>query len=163
MGSEVLLSGGHNIGGLSGDNGAIGVGDKSGVGESGIGVGKASSVGESSGIGDTSDRVDHTSGSSEVGLGSGDSGLIDGDNSAVGVSNQTSVGVAGGIGVGKASGVGHRGDHRVDGATGSGEGSLGGLDLQGVSGDHGTVGVTHQLGGGGGDTGSENLRQVISN
>merc|ERR1711963_10042 len=99
------------------------MGDKSGVGESGNGVGEASSVGESSGIGDTSDRVDHTSGSSEVGLGSSDSGLINGDNSAVGVSNQTSVGEAGG--------VSHGGDHRVDGATGSGEGSLGGLNLQG--------------------------------
>ena len=151
----MLLSGGNNVGGLGGDNGAIGVGDESGVGESGIGV--TSGVGESSGIGDTSDRVDHTSGSSELGLGGGDSGLIDGDNSAVGVSDQTSVGVAGGVGVGKASGVGNGGDHRVDGATGRGEGSLGGLDLQGVDGDHGTVGVTHQLGGGSSDTGSENL------
>ena len=159
VGSEVLLSGGHNIGGLSRDNGAIGVGDESSVGESGSGVGESSiGVGETSGIGDTSNRVDHTSGSSELGLGSGDSGLIDGDNGAVGVSHQTSVGVAGGIGVGKASGVSHGGNHGVDGATGSSEGSLGGLDLQGVDGDHGAVRVANQLGGGGSDTGSENLR-----
>ena len=156
MGSKVLLSGGDKVGGLDGDNGAIGVGDESGVGESGIGVGEASSVGVSSGIGDTSGRVDHTSGSSELGLGSGDSGLIDGDNSAVGVGNQT-VGVAGCVGVGEASGVGHGGDHGVDGTTSSGEGSLGGLDLQGVDGDHGAVGVSHQLGGGSSDTGSKNL------
>ena len=159
MGSEVLLSGGHNIGGLSGDNGAIGVSDKSSVGESSSGVGESSiGVGETSGIGDTSDRVDHTSSSSELSLGSGDSGLINGDNGAIGVSNQTSIGVASSIGVGESSGVSHGGHHRVDGATGSSEGSLGGLDLQGVSGDHSTIGVTHQLGGGGSDTGSENLQ-----
>ena len=107
MGSEVLLSGGHNIGGLSGDNSAIGVSDKSSVGESSSGVGESS------------------------------------------------------IGVGESSGVSHGGHHRVDGATGSSEGSLGGLDLQGVSGDHSTIGVTHQLGGGGSDTGSENLQAKL--
>ena len=50
----------------------------------------------------------------------------------------------------------------VDGAASVVEGSLGSGDGRGVGGNHGTVGVTHQLGGGDCHTGRENLKKNIA-
>ena len=145
----MLGPGGDNIGGLGGDHGAVRVGNQAGVGESGN-VGVAS-------VGHGTHGVDHSTGGGELGLGGGHGRLIDGDHGAVGVGDQASEGVAGGVGVGEPGvGVASVG-HGVDGAPGRGEGSLGGLDLRGVDGGDGAVGVGHQLGGGDGHAGSKNL------
>merc|ERR1719381_225735 len=81
-------------------------------------------------------------GSKVVGAGGGNSGLVNGDNGAVGVSHQTveASSVAGTVGVGGA-GV-HTADNTVGGqvvGTGSNHSGL-------VSGGHSAVGVGNQLG-----------------
>ena len=81
---EVLGAGSDNLGGLSGDEGTVGVADKAGV-----------SV--ASGVGDGGDGKGETLGGEVVGLGSLDSGLIDGHDGAVGVGDEA--GVGGGIAV----------------------------------------------------------------
>ena len=71
-------AGGDNIGGLSGDEGAVGVGDEAWVagGVDGGGGGDGEAVG-----------------GEVVGLGGGHSGLVDGDDGAVGVGHETWIGI----------------------------------------------------------------------
>ena len=73
-------AGGDNIGGLSRDEGAVGVGDEAWVasGVDGGGGGDGEAVG-----------------GEVVGLGGGHSGLVNGDNSAIRVSDQLGVEVEG--------------------------------------------------------------------
>ena len=151
MGGEVLGSGGNNIGRLNRDDGTVGVSDESGVGES-------SNIGESS-IGQSSRWSDDSTSSSELSLGSSNSGLIHRDNSTVGVSHESSVWVAisSSVWVSSQVGVSSIGQDWVDHSSCSSELSLGSSHGRLVSRDHGTVGVGDQLGGGDGDSSGENL------
>jgi len=167
MGSQVLGAGRNNIGGLSGHNSAVGVGNQTGV---------AVGVRESGGVG----QGKSTMGGVVLSLGGLNGGLINGDDGTVGVSHKAAVGVSGSVGVSSVAvgsvvgtGVGIRtvgistgvGVSSVPGSVSQREGSLGGqmggpgeLNLGGVGGDDGTVGVGHQVGGGDSDAGSENLQ-----
>ena len=151
VGSKVLSPGGDEVSRLDGDDGTVGVGDKSGEasvdGDDAVvvGVGVAGSVGERS----SSNRVDGTAGGGVGNLGSVHLRGVNGNNGTVGVSDQASeVRVASSI----AEGV-----DGVDSASSSCVSSLGSSDLKGVRGDHGAVGVGHQLGGGESHAGRENL------
>ena len=138
MSSQMCLPGGNNIGGLSRDDGTVGVGDKSVV-EVGIGHG--------------SHRVDSTSSSSMGSPGSNHVRGVGRDNSAVGMADQGS-GSIDNRSMGNAS-------NGVDGAASVVEGSLGSGDGRGVGGNHGAVGVTNQLGGGDRHAGRENLETIF--
>jgi hypothetical protein len=151
-GGEVLGAGGLDCGLIDGDNGAVGVGDESGV--------------------RSADK--QTVSGKVLGTGSLDGGLIDGDNSTVGVGHQTAVGgsVRGSHGSVRGSGV--RGGGKVvvgvrvgsvavvtgvgiGVAVGGKVGGLSSLDLGGLDGGHGSVGVGDELGAGGSHAGEENL------
>merc|ERR550534_1669222 len=121
VGSKVLSPGGDEVSRLDGDDGTVGVGDKSGEasvdGDDAVvvGVRVAGGVGERS----SSNRVDGTAGG--------------------GVADESSeVGVAGSV----AEGV-----NRVDSASSSSVSGLGSDHVSGVGRHHGAVGVGHQLGG----------------
>ena len=91
---------------------------------------------------------------------------LDWDNSAVGVGDESSEANVGGddavvVGVRVAGSVGVGTEGMVDGTAGGSVGNLGSVHLRGVNGNNGTVGVTHQLGGGDGHAGRENLRKKI--
>ena len=132
------LPGGDDIGGLSGDDGTVGVGDQAVV---------------DVGVGNGSHGVDSTSGSSVGSPGGNNVRGVGGDDGAVGVADKRSGGVDN-------RSVGNTGNG-VDDTSSVVEGSLGSGDGRGVGGDHGTVGVTHQLGGGDGHAGRENLEKKI--
>ena len=141
----MVSTGGDNVSGLCGDQGAVGVGDK---------------AGEASGVdGWASDGGDwQTVGSQVVGAGSDDGGLISGDNSAVGVGNQTPWGTITGPGSSSrpASGIASPGSSWGNGAwesssDGSNWETFGGKVVSTgsdncglVSGDDGAVGVGHK-------------------
>jgi hypothetical protein len=142
-GSEVLSAGSLDISGLNWDKGTVGVSNETSV-SSGICVG---------GNGETE--------SSEVlSTGSLDSGLINGDNSAIGVGNEGSgigdwvVDVVVGIGVSQtvvvSSCVGESVSSEVSG--------LSSLDLGGLGGGNGAVGVGDELGAGSSHASEENLK-----
>ena len=158
----MLSTGSLDISGLNGDNGAIGVGNESGVGD---GVGISSSIGNGgNGGGDTvSGKV--------LSLGSLDLRGLSGGNSAVGVGDETAsvgIGVAS-MGIGVASSVVSVVVTVVEAvvetgisvrsisALGSKVGSLGSLDLRGLGGGNGTVGVGHQLSRGSSHASEKNL------
>ena len=163
---QVLGTGSDNIGGLGGDDGTVGVSDKSSIGQTG-GVGYGG--------------VDSSVGGEMLKLGSNNSGLVGGDNGAVGVGNQATVsgvsvrgrvcgvssggvGVSGGgvrvcaVGVGTSVSV----SVRVCAVDGSPVGGEVGCTSEGHSGLIGgydsTVGMSHQVGGGDSDTGGENQK-----
>ena len=155
VGSKVLGPGGDEVSGLDGDDGTVGVGDKSGEASMDgddavvVGVGVAGSVGERS----SSNRVDGTASGGVGNLGSVHLRGVDGDDGSVGVADKSSeVGVAGSV----AEGV-----NRVDSASSSSVSSLGSDHVSGVGGHHGAVGVGHQLGGGESHAGRENLREMM--
>ena len=133
----MCLPGGNNIGGLSRDDGTVGVGDKSVV-EVGVGHG--------------SHRVDSASSSSMGSPGSNHVRGVGRDNSTVGMADQGS-GSIDNRSMGNAS-------NGVDGTASMVEGSLGSGDGRGVGGNHGAVGVTNQLGGGDRHAGRENLQTI---
>ena len=146
-GSEVLSAGSLDISGLNWDKGTVGVGNETRV-SSGVCVG---------GNGETK--------SSEV-LSAGllDSGLINGDNSAIGVGNEGSgvgnwvVDVVVGIGVSQTV-VGQASVTSCVGESVSSEvSSLSSLDLKGLGGGNGTVGVSNELGAGSSHASEENLK-----
>ena len=156
VGSKVLGPGGDEVSGLDGDDGTVGVGDKSGEasvdGDDAVvvGVGVAGSVGERS----SSNRVDGTTSGGVGNLGSVHLRGVDGDDGSVGVADKSSeVGVAGSV----AEGV-----NRVDSASSSSVSGLGSDHVSGVGGHHGAVGVGHQLGGGESHAGRENLQKMMS-
>ena len=137
-------AGGDNVGGLSGDQGAVGVGDQ---------------AGEASGVdGWASDGGDwQTVGGQVVSAGSDNSRLVSRDNSTVGVGNQTPWGTISGPGASSrpASSVASPGSSWGKSWESSSDGSnwetLGGevvgtgSDNSGlVSGDDGAVGVGHK-------------------
>ena len=136
--SKVGLPGGDDIGGLSGDDGTVGVGDQAVV---------------DVGVGHGSHRVDSTSGSSVGSPGGDNIRGVGGDDGTVGVADKRSSSVDNrsmgntGNGVDDTSGV-------VEGGLGSGHGG-------GVGGNHGAVGVTHQLGRGESHAGREDLRKMM--
>ena len=171
MGSQVVGAGGDNVSGLSGDQGAVGVGDQ---------------AGEASGVDGGGNGCDWEAvGGEVVSLGGNNSGLVSGDDSAVGVGNEgLSVGVgtvpavvavvpgtvvsspavgtvvAPGTSVGVGTGV-----HTVvaspggdDSALGGKVGGLSGGDLRGLGWGDGAVGVGHQLSGGNSGRGEESLQ-----
>ena len=137
--SKVGLPGGDNIGGLSGDDGTVGVGDQAVV---------------DVGVGHGSHRVDSTSGGSVGSPGGDNVRRVGRDDGTVGVADKRSSSVDNrsmgntGNGVDDTSGV-------VEGGLGSGHGG-------GVGGNHGAVGVTHQLGGGESHAGREDLGGDVS-
>jgi len=87
--SEVISTGSGNSGLINRDNSAIGVGNQA-VESSGV-----SSAIDGGGSGSSVQTSSNSLGGQMVSTGSGDSGLINRDNSAVGVSNQLSVKVEG--------------------------------------------------------------------
>ena len=155
MRGKVLGPGGDHISGLDGDNGAVGVGDESSKANVGgddavvVGVRVAGSVGVGS-----EGMVDGTAGGSVGNLGGVHLRGVNGNNGTVGVSDQASEVVASSIRVASSVAEGVDG---VDSASSSCVSSLGSSDLKGVRGDHGAVGVGHQLGGGESHAGRENL------
>jgi len=162
LGSEVVSPGGLDSGLINGDNSTVGVGNKA------IAVSGSISHGAGSGIDSThSDRSSgvgvvtlgvSTAGSEVVGTSSGNSGLIKGDHGTVGVGNKVGVQVQGsGISMGHNRGDGssqgssnNGGSHNggsVDTSTTSGEVvSTGSSHGRLIKGDHGSVGMSHQLG-----------------
>jgi len=150
----VLGPGGDHISGLDGDNGAVGVGDESSEANVGgddavvVGVRVAGSVGVGS-----EGMVDGTAGGSVGNLGGVHLRGVNGNNGTVGMSDQASEVVASSIGVASSIAEGVDG---VDSASSSCVSNLGSVHLEGVRGDHGTVGVGHQLGGGESHAGREN-------
>ena len=155
VGSKVLGSGGDEVSRLDGDDGTVGVGDKSGEasvdGDDAVvvGVRVAGGVGERS----SSNRVDGTAGGGVGNLGSVHLRGVDGDDGSVGVADESSeVGVAGSV----AEGV-----NRMDSASSSSVCGLGSDHVSGVGGNHGAVGVGHQLGGGESHAGRENLMGFV--
>ena len=142
MGSQVLGSGGLNISGLHGDNGAIGVGNQT----------------SGEGITVVSDGVDGTSSSSMGDLGGVNLSSVSGDDGSVGMSDQ---GPGNSDSVGVRVGVASIG-HRVHQTTSSSVGQLGSGNLGGVSGNLSSVGVGDQgLGRASGDNSGENLKELI--
>ena len=150
VGGKVLSTGSLDINGLNWDNGSVGVGNETRV-SSGICVG---------GNGETK--------SSEV-LSAGllDSGLINGDNSAIGVGNEGSgvgnwvVDVVVGIGVSQTV-VGQSSvTSCVVESVSSEVSGLGSLDLEGLGGGNGTVGVSNELGAGSSHASEENLKDCL--
>ena len=129
VGGQMLSTGGDNIGGLGGDNGAVRVSHEAG------------------GEGVDADRVDGTTGSGVSDLGGVNLGGVGGDDGAVVVGDQT---VMGGNGVGVGVGVAHEAE-----VGGPGGGDLEGVSGHHGAvrvGDQG-------LGGGHSDTGGENLQR----
>jgi len=118
---EVVSAGSGNSGLINGDNGAVGVSDKA-VESSGVSS-SVDSGGSGSGVKSSSNSL----GGQVVGAGSGNSGLINGNNSAIGVSDELGVQVEGAsIAVGNSgssSSDGGGGDH---GSSGVGDGGNGG-------------------------------------
>merc|ERR1719411_1770302 len=140
VGSQVLSSGSLDISGLHWDHGSVWVSHQ------------ASVVGPVGGVG--SDGVDGSSGSGVGNLGGVNLSGVDWHNSSVSVTDQSpgdsdSVGVVGSVGV--AGSVGN-------GASSLSVGQAGGGNLGGLRGDHGTVGVGHQLGRAHSDGGGENQK-----
>jgi len=136
VGSKVLGPGGDEVSRLDGDDGTVGVGDKSGEasvdGDDAVvvGVGVAGSVGERS----SSNRVDGTASSGVGNLGSVHLRGVDGDDGSVGVADESSeVGVAGSV----AEGV-----NRVDSASSSSVSGLGSDHVSGVGGTTVYIAVT---------------------
>merc|ERR1719348_2677824 len=167
MGSQVLGTGSNNISGLHGDNSAVGVGNQTGVGQTGIGQTSVDTSGQ-------------TVGGEVVSLGGENSGLISRDNSTVGVGNQglgvskavgigvssimgvgessaVGIGVSTAKGIGVSTGNGIRIGTAIEESLGAQMSSTGKSNCRLVSGDDGTVGVGHQVAGGGDcDAGGEN-------
>merc|ERR1719278_1904104 len=158
VGSQVVGAGGDNVSGLSGDKGAVGVGDQ---------------AGEASGVDGGGNRCDWEAvGGKVVGLGGNNSGLVSGDDSAVGVGNEgLSVGV-GTVAVDAVVAVPGTVPGTVVSSpavgtvvavgTSVGESTLGGKvsglsggDLRGLGWGDGAVGVGHQLSGGNSGRGEE--------
>lgn len=142
---QVLLAGLDNILRLNWDDGTVGVGDEASVS---WGVDVGGNNGE-------------TSSSEVLSTGSLDSGLIDGDNSSVGVGNKATEVV--GIGVvsvvGKTVvGIGISVVVSIGESVSSEVGSLSGKDLGGLGGGNGAVGVGDELSAGNSDAGEENLQ-----
>jgi len=158
VGGEVCLPGGDEVGGLGGDHGAVGVGDQAGESsvhrDHAVVVGVGVSRGVSVGVGGDLRRVHGTTSGGVGNLGGVHLRGVDGHHGTVGVSDQASeVGVASSVSVGV---------DRVHGTAGGKVGQLGGVHLRGVHGHHGAVGVGHQLGGGEGHAGRENLVRAVS-
>jgi len=195
---QVLGAGSLDLGALDWDDGSVGVGNETGITKSvrgGIAV--ASCVTISSSV------SGKTSSGKVLGTGSLDCGLIDGDNSSIGVGNEgwcvsnwvvkVVVGQGLGIGSGVSCGVGISvvdsgisvvtvvssgvsgvssgisvvcsGISSVSSISGVSSGvcgkvsSLGSLDLRGLDGGDGTVGVFDELGAGSSHASKENLKR----
>ena len=191
VGGQVVGTGGNHSGLVSGGHSAVGVGNQGGnvdgggvsginSGSGGKGRGSGESGGRSNGGSCGNHRgsggIDLSLGSQVVGTGGGNSGLINGDNSAVGVANK-SIAVASSITV--ASTVGIASSIAVSGtignSSGSGSNSVAKLGCQMVSfggghtglveGGDGAVGVTleavESLAGSSGNTGGKNLKDKL--
>ena len=159
----MFFAGGDDICGLNGDNGAIGVGNKSGVSD---GIRVSGSIGEGSNGGSYAmgGEVSLLSGDDLRGLGGG--------NGTVGIGNKTTgisgvsvvvavvavvssvvVAVVSSIGISVCAGISHRGD-----TLGGKVSSLSGNDLRGLGGGNGAIGVGDELNGRGSSHASkENL------
>ena len=155
MSSKVFSTGSDKLSRFSWDNSTIGVSNKSSI-RIPIGIAKTS-IGMSISITKSSTGVNGTTGSSVLGLGSKDSWLIYGDNSTIGMTNKT-IGVSSiSMGIRQASvsiripGIG-KGQ-----AMGTKVSCLSCSNLSCVGGDHGTVGVSYQLGSGQGHACGQNL------
>merc|ERR1719474_2348383 len=148
VGSQMVGAGGHHIGWLGWDNGTVGVGHQSRDG-SGKGSWSRESCWDGGGRG-------CSVGGEVVGPSGHDGGLVGRNDGPVGVGHE---GGHGGEGRGRGGkGGGHGGYGRVGGKVGG----LGGQDLWGLSGGHGAVGVSNQLGGaaGHGGGGSKDSQQL---
>ena len=153
MSSKVFSTGSDKLSRFSWDNSTIGVSNKSSIR---ISVAKTS-IGMSISITKSSTGVNGTTGSSVLGLGSKDSWLIYGDNSTIGMTNKT-IGVSSiSMGIRQASvsiripGIG-KGQ-----AMGTKVSCFGCSNFSCVGRDHGTVGVSYQLGSGQGHACGQNL------
>jgi len=156
----VVGAGGGNSGLINGDNSTVRVSDEA-VESSGVSS-SVDSGGSGSGVQTSSDSLE----GKVISTGSGNSGLINGNNSAVGMSDELGVQVEGtGIAVGNSGGGGNNGSSGVgDGGNGGGSGvaegrGVGiGLSLDGevistggghsglINGDNSAVRVSDQLG-----------------
>jgi len=132
----VISTGGSNGGLVNRDDSAIGVSHEA-VESSGV----SSSV-DSGGSGSGVKTSNNSLGGEVIGTGSGDSGLINGDNSAIGVSNQLGVEVEG---TSIAVVVSNSGSSSSNGGNGGSSGVGHGGD-GGGSGDHGSSGVAEGRG-----------------
>ena len=152
VGGKVLLAGPDNILGLNWDDGTVRVSNEASV-SWGVDVGVNNG---------------ETSSGKVLSAGSLDGGLIDGDNGTVGVGNKAAEVVGIGVAVVGKTVVGQT----VVGQTVVGKtvvsigisvssevSSLSSLDLKGLGGGNGAVGVGDELSAGGSDAGEENLQQ----
>jgi len=160
----MLFTGGKDVSGLSGDEGTVGVGHKSGVsvasgvadggygeslsgkvsGLSGKDLGGLSGGNGAVGVGNKATGVNTVVGmvGIRVSSGVGSIGVSSGVGTVVGIGVSSGVGTV--VGIGESSGIGGYGESL------SGEMSgLSGDDLGGLGGGDGAVGVGHQLGCGG--------------
>jgi len=198
LGGQMIGTGGGNSGLINGDNSAVGVSDQlcvevegasiavvdrgnggkgwsSGIGDRGNGGGCGVAEGRGIGVGLSLD-------SKMISTGSGNSGLINRDNSAVGVSNQLCVEVEGasiavGGSVARVASVCHSGSSSISSKAnsgGSGIANWGNSSLEGqvistgsghsglINRDNSAIGEGLEsikaLGGGGGDTSGENQK-----
>jgi len=117
----VVSAGGGNSGLINGDNSAVGVSDEA-VESSGVSS-SVDSGGSGSGVKTSSDSLE----GKMISTGSGNSGLINRDNSAIGVSDKLGVQVEGaGIAVGNSGGSSSDGGGSNNGSSGVGDGGNGG-------------------------------------
>jgi len=132
----VVSAGGGNSGLINGDNSAVGMSNEA-VESSGV-PSSVDSGGSGSGVKTSDDSLD----GEVISTGSGNSGLINGNNSAVRVSNELGVQVEGaGIAVGNSGGSSSDG-----GGSNHGSGSVGDGGDGGGSGDNGSSGVVEGRG-----------------
>ena len=132
----MVSAGSGNSGLINGDNSAIGVSDEA-VESSGVSS-SVDSGGSGSGVKSSRNSLE----GEVIGTGSGNSGLINGNNSAIGVSDELGVQVEGaGIAVGNSGSSSSDGGGGNHGSSGVGDGGNGG-----GSGDHGSSGVVEGRG-----------------
>ena len=166
MGGQMFGTGGNNISGLSGDNGSIGVGNETG-----------NTVGVSGSVGNGGNGGGDTVGGEVGSLGGLDLGGIDGGDGTVSVGNESTLV---GIGVGTVDtgvvsvvsvvesvvvsvvSVVEAGGVSVS-TLGGEVGSLGSLDLGGLSGGNSTVGVGDELSRGSSHASEKNLKNKQKN
>ena len=155
MGGKVVSTGSGHSGFIDWDNGSVGVSNKTGIRSVSSGVGNWGGGGVNSSINSLGGKV--------VSTGSGNSWLINWDNSTVSVGNKSSIwvsvssGVSSSIWVSSIS-VWKTSDHGVDDSSGSSKLSLSSSNGWLISWDNSSIGIRHQLSGGGSDAGSKNLK-----
>merc|ERR1712029_997449 len=145
VGSQMFLAGSDNICGFNGDNGAIGVGNESGVGEGSIRV--SSSVGNGGNGGNTvSGEVSSLRGNSTVGVSYEGTSVVRVCSISMSI-RVSSVIIS--VVSSPCTGVSVRVSSVGNGTLGGEVSSLSGDDLRGLGGCNGTTGVFNELNGGG--------------